>query len=260
MSKFLYQGQTYGTAKEVQKALGGSIKMKDIIAGLVEGVSIVADDGGVPTTEEILTTVTEALATEDAEVAELVESTNEVIIPLDPTDEIVDNPNDTDDDFMATEPEHVTAAKARDKADELEVAKSKLLQPTGTTAPTVPTTGDIEYPEVGAFADKKAMKKYVKKLSLEQVFDWCDLEGVMFNPCDHEAINRMRAIMAMTDKHFPATAPATTKSKSKYADMSTEALVALAATKKVAVKDAKGNVKIQRMYTIMALKEAGHLA
>ena len=81
-----------------------------------------------------------------------------------------------------------------------------------------PTDAELEYPEVGHFKDEKAMKKYTKKLTDAQLFDWCELEGVTWKRCpEHEPIDRMRAAMAIKAKHFPHTAPkATSKSKSKY--------------------------------------------
>lgn len=118
---------------------------------------------------------------------------------------------------------------------------------------------DVEFPEVGGFADEKAMKKFVKKLSDEQLYEWCELEGITWKRCpEHAPIDRMRAAMAIKAKHFPATAPqGSKKSKSKYADMKTEELVQLAMDNDVQVPDDKGDMRILRMYTIMALRKAG---
>jgi hypothetical protein len=71
----------------------------------------------------------------------------------------------------------------------------------------------------------------------------------------------MRAVMALKAKHFPATAPkASAKSKSPYASYTDEQLVQMALDNNVTVKDDKGDRRIMRMYTIMALKAAGLLA
>jgi len=128
-----------------------------------------------------------------------------------------------------------------------------------TNTEDVPGEEQLEYPEVGDFADVKAMKKYIKKLSDEQLAEWCELEGAKWNPSDHEAINRMRMAMAIKAIHFPETAPKAGKSKkkSKYAQYSTEELVQMALDNDVEVKDDKGDPRILRMYTIMALREAG---
>lgn len=247
-TKFKVEGHEglVDTAKEVQKLLGNGIKMKDILAGAVQGVVLV-DESDI-----------DQVAVDDA----IISDTNLIFIGQDSQDLPLSDPvasQLTDEEFMSIVPDHIAAQATRDAADEAEVAEG--LKANGTAViPPVPVVGDIEYPEVGAFADKKAMKKYVKKLSDAQIFDWLDLEGVLFTPCDHESINRMRAVMAMTAKHFPTTAPVGTKSKSKYADMSDDQLIKLAADKKVVVKDAKGDARIRRMYTIMALKAAGHLA
>ncbi len=118
-----------------------------------------------------------------------------------------------------------------------------------------------EYPEVGDFADEKAMKKYIKKLSDQSLQEWCVLEGATWKPNDHESINRMRMAMAIKALHFPDTAPKKSKkSKSKYADYTTEQLVQMALDADVEVPDDKGDMRICRMYTIMALKKAGLLS
>ncbi len=120
---------------------------------------------------------------------------------------------------------------------------------------------ETEYPEVGDFADEKAMKKYIKKLSDQSLQEWCILEGAQWKPNDHESINRMRMAMAIKAIHFPDTAPKKSKkSKSKYADYTTEQLVQMALDADVEVPDDKGDMRICRMYTIMALKKAGLLS
>lgn len=127
------------------------------------------------------------------------------------------------------------------------------------------TAGDLApeggYPETGSFKTKKELQKYIKKnLSNEQLEDWCQLEGVIdtVKPCDHEGIWRMRLAMAICELHYP-TEKKGTSSKSKYADLTTEQLVEMAREAGVTVKDSKGNDRIQRMYTIMALREEGYI-
>lgn len=123
--------------------------------------------------------------------------------------------------------------------------------------PTAPPS-DVEYPEIGEFKDEKAMKKFIKGLSDDSLQEWCILEGAEWKASDHQSINRMRMAMAIKAKHFPSTAPkAGKKSKSKYASYSTEDLVTMALDNDIEVPDDKGDNKILRMYTIMALRKAG---
>jgi len=117
---------------------------------------------------------------------------------------------------------------------------------------------DTEYPEVDHFKDEKSMKKYIKGLTNEELAEWCELEGAEYNPNEHVSINRMRMAMAIKAIHFPDTAPkAKSKKKSKYSDYSTEDLVQMALDNDVEIRDDKGDPRILRMYTIMALREAG---
>lgn len=120
------------------------------------------------------------------------------------------------------------------------------------------------YPEVGYFADEPAIKKYIKKLSNEQLEEWCKLEGAEWNTHDNPSINRMRMAMAIKAKHFthlsPGNGKAKGKSKSKYADYSNEKLAELCLEHDVDVRDAKGDTRIERMYMIMDLRKAGVLA
>lgn len=129
-----------------------------------------------------------------------------------------------------------------------------------STDQPAPPTSDVEYPEVGDFKDEKAMKKFIKGLSDQSLQEWCILEGAEWNQCDHESINRMRMAMAIKAKHFPSTAPSKgKKSKSKYGSYSTEDLVQMALDNDIEVPDDKGDMRICRMYTIMALRKAGLL-
>jgi hypothetical protein len=63
--------------------------------------------------------------------------------------------------------------------------------------------GSKGYPEVGMFADEKSLQKFYKQLSQEQLDEWCVLEGLTYKDCENEPIKRMRACMAIMDKHFP---------------------------------------------------------
>lgn len=117
---------------------------------------------------------------------------------------------------------------------------------------------EIEYPEVGDFEDEKAIKKYIKGLTDEQLQAWCELEGAEWVENEHRNINRMRMAMAIKAVHFPELAKKpSSKKKSKYAEYTTEELVEMAIDNNVEVRDDKGNERILRMYTIIALREAG---
>jgi len=109
------------------------------------------------------------------------------------------------------------------------------------------------YPEVGMFEDKKSLQKFYKQLDTTTLIDWCCLEGLVYNECtDSEPIQRMRICMAILYKHFPKS-PGTTKKKSKYADYTTEALIALAVDNEV-VFEITDDMRILRMRAIMALR------
>lgn len=113
---------------------------------------------------------------------------------------------------------------------------------------------EVQYPEVGAI-DEKGLKKLYKKLSDSQIDEWLELEGLTYKKCDHEAINRMRKCMAITQYHFPKIS--VPKKASKYAEYSTEKLVEMCMENDVMLKDDKGDARILRMYCIMGLREAG---
>ena len=119
------------------------------------------------------------------------------------------------------------------------------------------------YPEVGYFADEPAMKKYIKKLTNEQLYEWCAQEGAEYNEHDNPSINRMRAAMAIKAKHFThlsaGNGKSKSKKKSKYSDYSNEQLAQLCLDNDVDVRDAKGDTRIERMYMIMDLRNAGVL-
>lgn len=117
------------------------------------------------------------------------------------------------------------------------------------------------FPPVGYFDTEKDMKKYIKGLTNSQLAEWLEEENIEYTPNDHESINRMRMAMAIKALHFPDTAPKAGKSKkkSKYGDYSTDDLVQMALDNDVEVADHKDDMRILRMYTIVALRKAGIL-
>ena len=125
---------------------------------------------------------------------------------------------------------------------------------------TVENNTVATFPEVGSVADHKALKKIYKGLTDAQLDEWLALEGLTdkVKLCGHGPIDRMRKCMAITNLHFPKESAV--KTKSKYADYTTEQLVQMAMDSDVEVKDDKGDMRILRMYTIMALKQAGVLS
>lgn len=116
------------------------------------------------------------------------------------------------------------------------------------------------YPEVGYFAEEADIKKYIKKLSYEQLEEWCNQAGAEYNLHDNPSINRMRMAMAIKAKHFTHLAPGNGKSKSgkksKYAQYSNEDLAQMCLDNDVEVRDAKGDARIERMYMITDLRKA----
>lgn len=113
---------------------------------------------------------------------------------------------------------------------------------------------DNGYPEVGMFAEQKVLQKFYKQLDTETLIDWCAIEGLEYKECpDSEPIQRMRICMAILYKHFPKAPSTTTKKKSKYADYTTEDLVAMAVEKDVPVEVTE-DMRIMRMRCIMALR------
>ena len=118
------------------------------------------------------------------------------------------------------------------------------------------------FPEVGYFTEqfgedgKKSLQKFYKHLSMEQLAEWLDIEGLEYTPTDSEQINRMRACMSILYKHYPK-APAK-KKESKYAKYSLEDLMEMAMDKDV-VFEVTDDERIMRMRAIMALRAAGHI-
>ena len=111
------------------------------------------------------------------------------------------------------------------------------------------------YPEVGVFVEKKDLQKFYKQLDTATLEDWCEVEGLTYNPCEeNESIHRMRVAMAILYKHYPKQTKA--KKTSKYAKYSLENLVDMAIDNNVAVEDTSDE-RIMRMRLIMGLRASG---
>lgn len=216
------------TIKEVSALLGTKVTKKAIENGDFPNVSITDEE---VSTEDVLP------GTEVKESESTIEDVTQEDVDTEDYDKVAEEVGDMpEDDTALTNTEEPVA----EEVDEPE---------------------DIEFPEVGDFKDVKAIKKYIKKLEDEQLYAWCELEGATWKHNDHDNINRMRAAMAIKALHFPETkSSGKAKKKSKYSDYSTEDLVKMALEHDVEVKDSKGDDRIERMYTIIALREAGLLA
>jgi len=221
-----------GTVAEVNKALGIRTTKKAIVAGQVEGVTLVED-----VQDEVLTNTEEEVAIHTVEQAP--ESTEEVV------EEATEVAEDTVEEDTVEEEESTEEPTATEE----DTVEEEVVEED--------TTEDLVYPEVGDYEDSADLKKFYKKLSVEQLEEWVELEGLEVKATDSPQIYRMRLCMAILYKHFPK-AESKPKSKRKYTQ-STEELVAMALDNDVEVKDDKGNEQILRMYTIMALKKAGLL-
>lgn len=175
------------------------------------------------------------------------------------TDEDTTEEDDTDNED--NKPRDMASLLARMK----ELNAKKASEGTGTTkakgkggkVKKIEFTG--EYPEVGTFSEKKQLQKFYKQLTDDQLNDWIELEGLTYKASDNEPINRMRKCMCILNLHFPPETKTATKKKSKYGDFTTEALLEMALENDLEVAEAKGDPRILRMYTIMALKKAGIL-
>jgi hypothetical protein len=157
-------------------------------------------------------------------------------------------------------PTDVVAEEAQEGAASTDAPKEedKVQDATPPSTNEDKQDDEVEYPEVGYFKDEKAMKKFYKPLTNAQITEWAELEGVEWKPNEHESINRMRQVMALKAKHFPHLAPKhSAKTKSKYSQYETEQLVAMALENDVEVDERSGDMRILRMKTIMALRNAG---
>jgi transcriptional regulator with XRE-family HTH domain len=181
-----------------------------------------------------------------------------VLINEEPTEEII-----LGEDFTPAEPTLQEIVEESDNIEIIHVTDTPTdevedSQEEDTLPDDADTIEEIEYPEVGDFKDVKAMKRYIKKLSDEELQAWCELEGVEWKPNDHVSINRMRMAMAIKALHFPETkSSGKAKKKSKYAQYETEELIQMALDNDIEVPDAKGDPRIERMYVIMALRKEG---
>lgn len=220
------------TLAEVAKILGVSrVSKKDVEEGKYD---VVIEEAAV------------SLADAEEVVEEVVAEEEDIL-------EGVEVVEDEEEEEAAEEVEEPTSEEVED-ADEWEEGYPV------DTAEEEDEEEEIEYPEVGDFEDEKAIKKYIKGLTDEQLQAWCELEGAEWVENEHRNINRMRMAMAIKAVHFPELAKKpSSKKKSKYAEYTTEELVEMAIDNNVEVRDDKGNERILRMYTIMALREAGLL-
>jgi hypothetical protein len=238
-------GTTVSTLKEVSELLGTKVTKKGIEAGKYDGVIIIEATESVEATEEaIKATIVEKSGINPDNI--------EVILVTDTP--VLTNTEEVDTDALTNTEDTDTDESSIEDLDDEE----------GSTKDPVDASGDdqLEYPELGSFNDEKAIKKYIKGLTNDQLHEWVELEGVEYKTSDHESINRMRQAMAIKGLHFPqlASTGGASKKKSKYSDYTTEALVEMAIENDIEVRDDKGDLRILRMYTIMALKAAGLLA
>ena len=232
------------TIKEVIELLGRKVTKREILEGEVEEVEFVEDtdlmdiedDGTVEDTveEEIEVEDTEEEVEDDATEEEV-----EVIAEKPSMDDLLAKLRENNAKIAESNPESVTGKKK---------AKVELL---------TDDEGNVVYPEKGHFKEEKDLKKYYKQLTEEQLDEWLEIEGLAYTPNDNEGINRMRKCMAILNFHFPKETKG--KKKSPYAKYSTEELIEMALDNNIEVADAKGDLRILRMYAIVALKKAGIL-
>lgn len=214
---------------------------------------VVPDEVVQDTQEEVV----DETAVEDTQ-EEVVEDTQEEDVDqtADEDTEDANEDNDSTDDTDNNDNEETPSlndllakmAELRAKKEASEGSKDK-----GKRTKKIEFTG--EYPEVGTFKEEKELKKFYKQLSDEQLDEWLELEGLTYKASDNEPINRMRKCMSILALHFPKDNKSS-KKKSKYADYSTEELLEIALANDVDVPEGKGDARILRMYTIMALRKA----
>ena len=237
------------TIKEVCTMLGKKVSKKDVLAGKVEGVTVI---------EEV------AISTEDELVPEEVDTStvlnNEEVednIAVSDTDEEedVDTTEDTDGDTEENNNKLSMEEMMKFMRERSEKAKKEKLKK--EKAEEIPFDG--EFPEIGTFANENQLKKFFKQLTDDQLDEWLELEAwdTEVKLCDNAPINRMRKCMVIKSKHFPKESSG--KSKSKYAKYSTEELMQMALDNDIVVRDCGDDQRILRMYTIVALRDAGLL-
>jgi hypothetical protein len=246
--------QQVATLREVKELLGDkTITTKAIMAGEYADVvtlSELEEQSTVDVDFKDEFAIQEQAQHEKEYLAELKEETAPKTQLVEPTEDAIKAIQDAHE-------EHIALTNTQEEDTTL-TNTDRDVEHSDTDKNTTPDSG-IEFPEVGHFKDEKAMKKYVKGLSDDELAEWCELEGAEYASNSHQAINRMRMAMAIKGIHFPDTVAkkGSSKKKSKYSDYSTEDLVQMAIDNDVEVRDDKGDMRILRMYTIMALKEAG---
>jgi len=226
-----------------------------VVNTVKEAVALLATDGITVTQKAILSgSVNQVQMVDESEVAAIIEAAGGTYQPDNGSDEH-DEP--TGEDEPIDDPA-LTDKGVEDTDDSKPADTSKPAPVTGKVGKRSLDVGAVEYPEVGSFKDEKAMKKFTKGLTDAALFDWCELEGVEWNRCpEHAPIDRMRAAMAIKGKHFPDTAPkASAKSKSKYADYTTDQLIAMCLENDLDVTGDNGDMRILRMRAIMVLRAA----
>lgn len=287
---------TVKTVGEVNKLIptGKRVTKKDIEEGKVEGVTVATDtqeglqldevveasEGRIQvihvtdnaTTEE--DTVTEEDTTDEVEhsdepVEETTEDTEEDT--EEPTEEDT-NDEVSDEDFEQPQRKEPVAEPVKGSVESTKVdgklkdlvAKLKQPEPKADKGSKVKQDlagEDVEYPERGSYGEDGVdeLKKFISRLSNEQLQEWVDIEGLQekVKENDNPAIYRMRLAMAIREAHYPKSSTSKPKSKSKYGHYTTEQLLEMALDNDVEVKDAKGDNRILRMYTIVALRNAG---
>lgn len=273
--------------REVCEAIGEKVTKQQVIDGEVDGVFYMTEEeakeevaepteddmddtdeddtdilANIPDEDEVETGNTED-DTEDTD-----EGTDEDDTPEDTEDTHV--PDGLDDD--GSDPERAKAESGDDIAPDANskhkvpqslkeklamITKPKEEKAKGTVKldPNAP----VDFPEKGTFKEEKELKKFYKKLSDAHLDEWLELEGLSYKPCDNEGINRMRKCMAIKEYHFPSENKGSKKSKSKYANITTEMLVDMCAENDIQLKDSKGDMRILRMYAIMELRKEGFL-
>ncbi|AGR46888.1 hypothetical protein JL_5 [Bacillus phage JL] len=271
---YLVNGEeTVSTVKEVGAILGVKVTKKGILAGEYEGVEVIEDvQEEVVGEENILVeaavkegkleVVMVGDAPEDGKLGVVEEEQEELALEEEPIEEeVVEEPVEEEVHTEEEVPAPVVEEPKEEVSDWRAMAK-KLKQPEPKAkAPKVKEDlagQEVEYPEVGHFESVEDIKKFYKRLSMEQITEWADIEGLEWKTNDNPGINRMRACMAISNHHFPKKSGS--KKKAKYGHLTTEELLEMAIDNDIEVRDGKGNENILRMYTIMALKQAGILA
>lgn len=273
------------TIAEVSEFLGVKVTKKQVLAGEIEGVEYVEsklDAIAVDSEEDtdidkdLVEGIEEALE-EDIDIQETEEedTTEEVIdevVEEEPTEEVIEE--DTEEEATTEEviEEEVKVQEEVEPTTDHKFTKEELASMSLqdklklVTKPSQAKSTkkvdkydadtEIDFPEVGHFADKDALKDYYKRLQDSHLDQWIELEGLTWKESGNAGIDRMRRCMAITNMHFPSQSKSK-KSKSKYADYTTEQLLEMCLENGVEIADGKGNPKILRMYCIMALRKAG---